>query len=78
MVRTKEMAKRRVKGALVKPEPDKDGGRKARRLRPGTRALREIRKAQGSNGVKGVPRASFAKLVRKLLLMTCASQNRRC
>lgn len=67
MVRTKEMAKRRVKGEIAKPEPDKDGGRKARRLRPGTRALREIRKAQGSNGVKGVPRASFAKLVRKLL-----------
>ena len=67
MVRSKGAVKRRAKGELAAAMPVKDGGRKTRRFKPGTKALREIRKAQTSEGVKGIPRARLAKMVRSLL-----------
>ena len=77
-MRTKAMAKKREsKSKVDKKKPELDGGCKSktkktdketkRRFRPGTVALREIRKAQGSLGNKAFPKSKIASLVRSTL-----------
>ncbi len=74
MVRTKAKAKRNAakesakESARVDEPPEKDGGSKIkRRVKNGNRALREIRRAQSSKGIKGLPKNPFRRQVKAII-----------